>query len=373
MVVDKPAGIVTHPSRRPPRPGRSCTACWRTRSPAAGTRPGRASCTASTATPAACWSSPAPSGSTGGCSAMLRDRTHRPPLPGPGARRAARRRSPSTARSAATGATRTRMADRRRPSRRDGGHPPPPPGATRALLPAGGAARDRAHPPDPRPPGGGRPPGGRRPGLRPPRGDSWAWSASSCTPRGLAFPHPETGEPIEVESPLPADLERRWGARARLGPQPAAPAPLEIRTGPSTDPSPAHPAGGRCRGPSGSRFHRTAPASSTHQPNAQESPCPVTMKQLLESGVHFGHQTRRWNPKMKRYIFGERGGIYIIDLQQTHRAAATQAVDFVRDIAPARRHGAVRRHQEAVPGRRARAGRAAAACRTSRTAGSAAC
>ena len=43
----------------------------------------------------------------------------------------------------------------------------------------------------------------------------------------------------------------------------------------------------------------------------------VTMKQLLESGVHFGHQTRRWNPKMRRYIFGERGGIYIIDLQQT--------------------------------------------------------
>ena len=43
----------------------------------------------------------------------------------------------------------------------------------------------------------------------------------------------------------------------------------------------------------------------------------VTMKQLLESGVHFGHQTRRWNPKMKRYIWGERGGIYIIDLQQT--------------------------------------------------------
>jgi small subunit ribosomal protein S2 len=43
----------------------------------------------------------------------------------------------------------------------------------------------------------------------------------------------------------------------------------------------------------------------------------VTMKQLLEAGVHFGHQTRRWNPKMKRFIFGERNGIYIIDLQQT--------------------------------------------------------
>src|SRR5690349_24846635 len=43
----------------------------------------------------------------------------------------------------------------------------------------------------------------------------------------------------------------------------------------------------------------------------------VTMKQLLESGVHFGHQTRRWNPKLKRYIFTERNGIYIIDLQLT--------------------------------------------------------
>jgi len=58
---------------------------------------------------------------------------------------------------------------------------------------------------------------------------------------------------------------------------------------------------------------------------------PVTMKQLLESGVHFGHQTRRWNPKMKRYIFGERGGIYIIDLVQT-LALLGEAVEFVRGI-----------------------------------------
>ena len=43
----------------------------------------------------------------------------------------------------------------------------------------------------------------------------------------------------------------------------------------------------------------------------------VSMKQLLEAGVHFGHQTRRWNPKMKRFIFGERNGIYIVDLHQT--------------------------------------------------------
>lgn len=43
----------------------------------------------------------------------------------------------------------------------------------------------------------------------------------------------------------------------------------------------------------------------------------LSMKQLLEAGVHFGHQTRRWNPKMKKYIFQERNGIYIIDLQKT--------------------------------------------------------
>jgi small subunit ribosomal protein S2 len=57
----------------------------------------------------------------------------------------------------------------------------------------------------------------------------------------------------------------------------------------------------------------------------------VTMKQLLEAGVHFGHQTRRWNPKMKRFIFGERNGIYIIDLQQTLSRIET-AYTFVRDI-----------------------------------------
>ena len=57
----------------------------------------------------------------------------------------------------------------------------------------------------------------------------------------------------------------------------------------------------------------------------------VTMKQLLEAGVHFGHQTRRWNPKMKRFIFGERNGIYIIDLDQTLQRIET-AYAFVRDL-----------------------------------------
>ncbi len=56
----------------------------------------------------------------------------------------------------------------------------------------------------------------------------------------------------------------------------------------------------------------------------------VTMKQLLEAGVHFGHQTRRWNPKMKPYIFTSRNGIYIIDLQQTVRKL-DEAYDFVRE------------------------------------------
>ena len=56
------------------------------------------------------------------------------------------------------------------------------------------------------------------------------------------------------------------------------------------------------------------------------------MKQLLEAGVHFGHQTRRWNPKMKEYIFTERNGIYIIDLQKTVKKI-DEAYNFVRDIA----------------------------------------
>jgi small subunit ribosomal protein S2 len=58
----------------------------------------------------------------------------------------------------------------------------------------------------------------------------------------------------------------------------------------------------------------------------------VSMRELLEAGVHFGHQTRRWNPKMRRFIFTERGGIYIIDLQQTLQLVQ-EAHDFGRNIA----------------------------------------
>ena len=85
----------------------------------------------------------------------------------------------------------------------------------------------------------------------------------------------------------------------------------------------------------------------------------VSMKELLEAGVHFGHQTRRWNPKMKRFIFTERGGIYIIDLQQTQELL-DEAYDFAKAIAE--RNGSVlfvgtkKQAQDAVASEAARVG-----------------
>ena len=98
----------------------------------------------------------------------------------------------------------------------------------------------------------------------------------------------------------------------------------------------------------------------------------VTMQQLLEAGAHFGHQTHRWNPRMKPYIFGDRNGVHIIDLSQTVPLFA-RALDFVQQTVAARRQGAVRRHQApgAGPDRRGRA--RVAASISSTTAGSAAC
>ena len=58
----------------------------------------------------------------------------------------------------------------------------------------------------------------------------------------------------------------------------------------------------------------------------------ITMKELLEAGVHFGHQTKRWNPKMKEYIFGQRNGIYIIDLQKTIKIFK-EALQYIREVA----------------------------------------
>lgn len=77
----------------------------------------------------------------------------------------------------------------------------------------------------------------------------------------------------------------------------------------------------------------------------------VTMKNLLEAGIHFGHQTRRWNPKMKKYIFGARNGIYIIDLQKTLRQL-NRARSFVREAVAAGGHvlfvGTKRQAQEII-------------------------
>ena len=98
----------------------------------------------------------------------------------------------------------------------------------------------------------------------------------------------------------------------------------------------------------------------------------VTMRQLLESGVHFGHQTRRWNPKMKRFIFTERNGIYIIDLQQS-LSYIDRAYEFVKETVA---HGGtvlfVGTKKQAQEADR-RAGRPASACPTSTSAGWAAC
>ncbi|MEM8994458.1 MAG: 30S ribosomal protein S2 [Acidobacteriota bacterium] len=77
----------------------------------------------------------------------------------------------------------------------------------------------------------------------------------------------------------------------------------------------------------------------------------LRMRELLEAGVHFGHQTRRWNPKMRRYIFGKRNGIYIIDLQKTLRRFH-EAAEFVHELGRARRKllfvGTKRQAQDAV-------------------------
>jgi len=85
----------------------------------------------------------------------------------------------------------------------------------------------------------------------------------------------------------------------------------------------------------------------------------VSMKQMLETGVHFGHQTRRWNPKMRPYIFGARNGIHIIDLQQTvklFRAAYDKVVDTVAGGGKVLFIGTKRQAQEAVAVEAARAG-----------------
>ena len=97
---------------------------------------------------------------------------------------------------------------------------------------------------------------------------------------------------------------------------------------PVSDPSSAAPAAA----PPAPPVAPPAPAAErpARTPSAQDNPFIVSMKALLEAGVHFGHQTKRWNPKMRPYIFTERNGIHIIDLQQTVQGLQ-QAMRFVSD------------------------------------------
>jgi small subunit ribosomal protein S2 len=102
----------------------------------------------------------------------------------------------------------------------------------------------------------------------------------------------------------------------------------ELDTLPAVNPARRTRAGGGA-GSSG----RFRPLPSESSANQKGFPLPVvSMRELLEAGVHFGHQTRRWNPKMKRFIFSERGGIYIIDLQQT-LDLLEHAHEFARNLA----------------------------------------
>src|SRR5207247_1548706 len=84
-----------------------------------------------------------------------------------------------------------------------------------------------------------------------------------------------------------------------------------------------------CPARAGSANRAGGPHATTKRENDLAQ---VGIKELLEAGVHFGHQTRRWNPKMRRFIFGERAGIHIIDLQQTERLLKA-AQDFAADLA----------------------------------------
>ena len=81
--------------------------------------------------------------------------------------------------------------------------------------------------------------------------------------------------------------------------------------------------------PNGSSEHE---ACGRKQPKGEKNMSVISMKQLLEAGVHFGHQTRRWNPKMAEYIYTERNGIYIIDLQKSV-GKVDEAYKAVADIA----------------------------------------
>ena len=135
--------------------------------------------------------------------------------------------------------------------------------------------------------------------------------------------------------------------RSRAGPRaPRARHARLSRLGALKDQPPAAGPNGSCPAPSPGPAQ--AAGRSTHQTKEEHRMAEAGIKELLEAGVHFGHQTRRWNPRMRRYIHGERDGIHIIDLLQTQELL-DEARHFAAEIAERGRQGALRRHQEAGP------------------------
>src|SRR5215203_6104276 len=99
------------------------------------------------------------------------------------------------------------------------------------------------------------------------------------------------------------------------------------------------------------------PPQSSNEPPAFDTP--ITIRDMMEAGVHFGHQTKRWNPKMKSFIFGARNGIHIIDLQQTVRAFKRAYNFLVQNVATGRPVlfvGTKKQAQEIIRDEAARAG-----------------
>ena len=231
---------------------------------------------------------------------------------------------------------------------------------------AAGDARDRAHAPDPRAPAGDRPSGGRRPGVRPrgpPRAgpavparatarvrssrDRGTHGAAGATAGGPGQGPPAgvrgTGRPIGVGEPGPPVTSPNAGVRRnfpKLSPHSSQPRAVGLQI--SAHPEAAVPARRIDAGSARPRCPGPAPSRTKEFSTMAE----VGLKELLEAGVHFGHQTRRWNPKMRRFIHGESGGIYLIDLLKTQALLSAGAAVRDRDRPP-RRHGPVRRHQEA--------------------------
>ena len=213
--------------------------------------------------------------------------------------------------------------------------------------------------------------------------------SSSCSPRrpcsrrGWRPGAPTRSAPISPPSAIRSLGDAAYGGAASLRPRAPVPARAPARLRPSghrretevLDPScrPTSPGRWSWRGAPRARhaalLSRIPPRPIT-EPRRPTGPCPsdagsrgggtgsrtrgkgdnqmaeAGIKELLEAGVHFGHQTRRWNPHMRRYIFGERDGIHIIDLLQTEQLL-DEARRFAGEVAGKRRHGALRRHQEA--------------------------